>query len=176
MNGFDYDWTKFRRQIFVSADKKQVFRAWITAENITQWFIASARYINELGQERTPAEFVQPGDTYYWEWHQDLKASGTVLEVVADEMLKFTFGNKEAGSDEKIVVTVTFFEDGGRTRLELTQENMVDTPPAHVSWHMGCNLGWSFFMTNLKGFLEYGVDLRETDPERAYTSRAVNLI
>ena len=50
---------------------------------------------------------------------------------------------------------------------------MADTPAANVSWHLGCNLGWSFFMTNLKGLLEHGVDLRETDPERAYASRAI---
>ncbi len=176
MNSFDCDWTKLKRQIFVNAAKKGVFQAWITAENITQWFIAGTRYIDQMGYEQTPAEIVQPGDTYFWKWHQDLKASGTVLEVVADEMLKFTFGHKEAGSDEKIVVTVRLFEDAGRTVLELTQENMADTPQAHVSWHMGCNLGWSFFMTNLKGYLEYGIDLRERDPERAYTSRAINLI
>ncbi|MFN2293057.1 MAG: hypothetical protein ACK2U0_01470, partial [Candidatus Promineifilaceae bacterium] len=59
------------------------------------------------------------------------------------------------------------------TLLELVQENMPDTPEAQVSWHMGCNLGWSFFMTNLKALLEYGVDLRETDQERAYASRAI---
>jgi hypothetical protein len=44
-----------------------------------------------------------------------------------------------------------------------------------VGWYMGCNMGWSFFMTNLKALLEYGADLREYDAERAYASRAISL-
>ena len=38
---------------------------------------------------------------------------------------------------------------------------------------MGCNLGWSFFITNLKALLEHGIDLRETDPDKAYTVRTL---
>jgi hypothetical protein len=34
-------------------------------------------------------------------------------------------------------------------------------------------VGWTFFITNLKAFLEYGVDLRETDTEKAELSRAL---
>ena len=93
---------------------------------------------------------------------------------MADEKLVFTFGDKEPGSEEKIIVTVDVHaEEDGVTRLRLVQENMPDTPQGHVGWHMGCNLGWSFFMTNLKALLEHGVDLRETDRERAYDSRAL---
>lgn len=57
--------------------------------------------------------------------------------------------------------------------LELTQENMADTLEAHSGWHLSCNLGWSFFMTNLKALLEHGIDLREYSQERAALSRAV---
>ena len=176
MHDSAYDWTKFKRQIFINVDKEQVFRSWVTADTITRWFIARARYVDRADGERAPSEVTQAGDQYFWEWHQDLKTSGTVLEVVENQLLKFTFGNKEAGSDEMILVTMRVSDDGERTLLELTQENMADTPQAHASWHMGCNLGWSFFMTNLKGFLEHGIDLRETEPDRAYASRAVNLI
>jgi uncharacterized protein YndB with AHSA1/START domain len=170
----NYDWTRFERQIFVNADREAVFRAWAVPENIVKWFIASAEYITADGTPRPATEVVAAGDTYYWEWHQDLNTRGTILEVVEDERLVFTFGDKEPGSDEKIIVTVEVLsEEDGVTLMRLVQENMADTPQAHVSWHMQCNLGWSFFMTNLKGLLEYGVDLRETDRERAYASRAV---
>ena len=56
----------------------------------------------------------------------------------------FTFGDKTPGSDEKIVVTVTCQPLHNETRVTLTQNNMADSPEAHVNWHMGCNLGWSF--------------------------------
>ena len=52
---------------------------------------------------------------------------------------------------------------------------MADTLEAHAGWHMSCNLGWSFFMTNLKALLEHNIDLRETNPERAYQSRAISM-
>lgn len=176
MNENGYDWTKFKRQIFIKADREKVFRAWATSSEIIKWFIARARVVDSTGTERDSSDTVKPGDTYYWEWHQDLSTSGVILDVVQGHQLRFTFGDKEKGSNEKIVVTVEFFDTKEGTRLELTQVNMADTPQAHVSWHMGCNMGWSFFMTNLKAYLEYGADLRETDPHRAYASRAINLL
>ena len=174
MSDFSYDWTRFERQIFINAEPKAVFQAWAIPENIVKWFIASADYVAADHTPRQPGELVAPGDAYHWEWHQDLSSRGTILEVVENEKLVFTFGDKEPGSDEKIIVTVEVSpEKDGVTLLRLVQENMADTPQAHVSWHMQCNLGWSFFMTNLKGVLEYGADLRETDRERAYAARAV---
>lgn len=174
MSEFNYDWTRFERQIFINADQGAVFRAWAVPQEIVKWFIASAEVVSADNTPRPATDVVAAGDTYYWEWHQDLNIRGTILEVVENEKLVFTFGDKEPGSDEKIIVTVEVLpEEDDTTLLRLVQENMADTPQAHVSWHMQCNLGWSFFMTNLKGLLEYGVDLRETDRERAYAARAV---
>jgi uncharacterized protein YndB with AHSA1/START domain len=174
MSDFSYDWTRFERRIFINAEPEAVFRAWAVPANIVRWFIASAEYVAQDGTPRPAKDVVMAGDTYQWHWHQDLSSQGTILEVLENEKLVFTFGDKEPGSDEKIIVTVEVTpEQDGVTLLRLVQENMADTPQAHVSWHMQCNLGWSFFMTNLKGLLEYGVDLRETDRERAYDARAL---
>jgi len=174
MSKFTYDWTRFERRIFIDAQPEAVFRAWAVPQNIIQWFIARAEYRAADGTPKLPSRPVSAGDSYFWEWHQDLRTQGTILEVVENEKLAFTFGDKEPGAEEKIIVTVlvTPDEEGG-TLLQLIQENMADSPQAHVSWHMQCNLGWSFFMTNLKALLEYGVDLRETDRERAYEARAM---
>jgi uncharacterized protein YndB with AHSA1/START domain len=174
MSDFEHDWTRFEKRIYIDAEPEEVFRAWAVPENIVKWFIASANYQSTDGTRRPAFELVVAGDTYYWEWHQDLSTQGVILDVVENQKLVFTFGDKEAGSDEKIIITVevTSCEDGS-TLLRLVQENMADTPQAHVSWYAQCNLGWSFFMTNLKGLLEYGVDLRETDRQRAYDARAL---
>jgi len=174
MPDIQYDWTRFERRIFINASPEIVFRAWAVPENIVKWYIAKAEYQTAAGVPRKPDELVAVGDSYYWEWHQDLRTKGTILEVVENEKLVFTFGDKEPDSEEKIIVTVEVSPtDEGDTLLRLVQENMADTPQAHVSWHMQCNLGWSFFMTNLKGLLEHGIDLRETDRERAYDARAL---
>ena len=177
MTEFNYDWTRFERQIFIKADQAAIFRAWAVPENIVKWFIASAEYIAADNTPRKATDVVAAGDAYYWEWHQDLRTHGTILEVVENKKLVFTFGDKEPGSDEKIIVTVEVaLQEDGVTLLRLVQEHMADTPQAHVSWHMQCNLGWSFFMTNLKAWLELGIDLREKSPERAGATRAISVI
>lgn len=168
-----YDWTQFTRKVYIAADIDTVFRAWTTPAGIIGWFIAQATYHDADGGIRSDDEIVKKGDSYHWEWHQELEAQGQVLEVVENECFQFTFGNKTANSDEKIMVTVTLHNDGDETLVELTQSNMADTLEAHSGWHLSCNMGWSFFMTNLKALLEHGVDLRETNRERAYTERAV---
>ena len=40
--------------------------------------------------------------------------------------------------------------------------------------HMGCRAGWVFFLTNLKAYLEHGIDLRTTDPKMTYREGFVN--
>jgi hypothetical protein len=124
-------------------------------------------------QLRSPDDIMQVGDQYHWRWHQDLQTSGTILDVVENERLQFTFGDRTPDSDEKVIVTVTFKALDDTTSIVLKQENLPDDERSHVHWHMGCNMGWSFFMTNLKALLEHGVDLRELDSDRAYASRAI---
>ena len=173
MNEFNFDWTQFKREVFIQADLPTLFQAWTKPGEITKWFIASAIVTTASHHPRPKDEIMQVGDQYHWQWHQDLQAKGTILEVVENERLQFTFGDSEPDPDEKIVVTVTFNDLGDTTSVVLQQENLPDSEQGHVQWYMGCNMGWSFFMTNLKALLEHGVDLRETDQERAYASRAI---
>ena len=173
MSESTYDWTSFRRQVFIAAPCQTVFRAWTSADQITRWFIAAATYAAADGQIRQADEQIQAGDSYHWRWHQDYVETGRILRVDPDLTLQFTFGATYDAGAGPIVVTVHCHDEGGQTRLELEQANMADLPAVHYGWHMGCNLGWSFFLTNLKALLEHGIDLRETDPERAYLSRAL---
>ena len=169
-----YDWTQFSKQIFIDADPETVFQAWAIPERLVSWFIAEARYTSAEGRERSPNETIVPDDTYWWRWHQAYEERGRVLSIGPGLTMQFTFGEEANKALDPIVVSVTCHEDDGKTRLELIQANIPDSPTAQHSWHMGCCNGWSFFMTNLKARLEYGIDLRETDPQRAYTSRAIN--
>ena len=172
----NYDWTKFKKQVFIHADPEAVFDVWAKPSEIVKWFIARAEYTSPDGRIRLDNETVQAGDSYYWRWHQDLDIKGEILRVVDGSLFQFTFGDKETGSNEKIIVTVKVTQiEPGTTLLELSQDNMADTPEAHSGWHLSCNLGWSFFMTNLKALLEHGVDLREYSQDRAAASRAITL-
>ncbi len=33
-------------------------------------------------------------------------------------------------------------------------------------WNVNCQTCWTYFLTNLKAYLEHGIDLREKDPQR----------
>ena len=170
-----YNWTKFKKQVFINASVEDVFKAWATPNEIIKWFIAKADYQNGDTQKRPATSQIQSGDLYQWEWHQDLEASGQVHEVTPNKRIVFTFGKKSPESEEDVLVTVEVdAEPDGYTKLSLTQENMQDSPYGH-RYHLSCNLGWSFFMTNLKGLLEHGVDLREFNPDRVDAARAITV-
>lgn len=168
----EYDWTQFTRHLFVKADLSQVFNAWVVPAELERWFIAEARYTQSDSTPRSAQAPVQPGDQYYWRWHQDADIRGEVLSVIENELFQFSFGTNSAG--ETIIVTVHFYREADETLIELTQQNMTNAPTDQVSWHLSCNLGWSFFMTNLKAWLEHGIDLRETSQQRAATTRAIS--
>lgn len=172
-----YDWTRFKKKIYIDASVEQVYQAWVQPGKIVQWFIAEAEYRSPDGAICRDHDSVQVGDQYFWRWHQDLSAEGEIVSVHENQSLAFTFGENVKGSGEMILVTVTFSQaEDGRTVLELVQDNMADTVESYSAWHLGCNLGWSFFMTNLKAYLEHGIDLRESGPEQAYQSRAISLV
>jgi len=177
MTGQAYDWTKFKKMIFIDAPPEKVYQAWAQPAEIVKWFIAEAEYRTAEGELRRENECVQAGDRYYWRWHQDLSMKGEFSAAEENRYLAFTFGEKENGTGEmiRVSVRVTQAEDG-RTALELLQDNMADALASYSGWHMSCNLGWSFFMTNLKAYLEHGIDLREYDPDKAYQARAISLV
>ena len=171
----NYDWTKFEKQVFIQASPMEVCEAWAIPDEIVTWFVGQADYTLPNGELRAGADCVQPGDTYYWRWLQGSDIRGRILALEPGRLFQFTFG-QQPDPDDDIVVTVRFEETSdGDTLVTVTQENIADTPEAHVTWHMSCNLGWSFFITNLKAVMEHGVDLREKDVERAHQSRAVSL-
>lgn len=169
-----YDWTRFKRQVFIDSDPKTVFNAWAVPNELIRWFIARAEVTSVDGRRRDGRDPVAVGDRYHWRWHQDLEAQGTVHEVDPGRKLTFSFGRVEGAADDVLVSIEVSPHDDGRTVLTLTQEQMPPTPAGH-RYHLSCNLGWSFFMTNLKGLLEHGIDLRETDTELAMASRAMSL-
>ena len=171
----NYDWTKFKKEVFIKAKLEDVYNAWAVPNEIIKWFIAEADYTTEDDVQRDQLAPIDQGDSYHWRWHQDLEASGIVHAVIPNERITFTFGKRSPNSNEDVLVDVEITaEADGYTKLSLLQHNMPDTPYGH-RYHLSCNLGWSFFMTNLKGLLEHGVDLREKNRNRADAARAISL-
>lgn len=171
----DYKWTSFQQTEYVTVSLEKIFKKWTTPKGITGWFLKDAKYTSDNGTERDKEEIVKPGDEYEWEFYQGLVLTGKVLEVKENSLFKFTFGKKEPGSDEDVVVSVSFSTRDGQTKIELKQENIADNEYGHVNFNLSCMVGWSFYMTNLRSIYESGFDLREKDFNLAREVTSYNL-
>ncbi len=168
----DYEWTQFKQKEYIEAPLKEVFLKWTTPNGIMEWFLKDAEYESQDGTTRESNEVVKPNDKYTWQFYSGLVMKGKVLEVVSNSSFKFTFGKKEPGSDEDVVVNVTFNEKDGMTEIELAQGNIADNEYGRVSYNLSCMVGWSYFMTNLRSLFESGFDYREKDENLAEESTA----
>jgi len=168
----DYQWTQFKQKEYIKAPLKEVFLKWGTPKGISEWFIKDAEYESPDSKNREDNEIVKADDKYTWQFYSGLVMEGKVLEVVPDSSFKFTFGKKEPGSDEDVVVNVLFKEKDGITEIELTQSNIADNEYGKVSYNLSCMVGWSYFLTNLRSILESGFDYREKDERLAKESTA----
>ena len=171
----DYKWTEFRQKEYIKVPMREVFLKWATPKGITEWFIKDAEYESTDGKRRATSEVVKPGDKYTWHFYSGLVMKGKVLDAVPDSSFKFTFGKKEPGSDEDVIVNVSLSEKDSMTEIELTQSNIADNEYGKVSYNLSCMLGWSYFMTNLRSMFESGFDYREKEEQLAKESTAYSL-
>lgn len=155
-NSKAYDWTRFTLKIFVGASQSKVFNAWLDDRQITKWFPSKARH--------DPRK----GGAFHWEWPVGASYEGEFLSIKKNQSIKFTFGNK--GEE----VEVKFHRYGSGTVCEIRQYNMKTGPKDRWEMHRGCLQGWTFFLANLKSFLENKKDLRSKDKKQNYKKDFIN--
>ncbi|NNC82792.1 MAG: SRPBCC domain-containing protein [Flavobacteriales bacterium] len=146
----DFDWSRFKRSIFIQADPARVFQAWTTPEQVATWFLEEARYTAPDGTERRPDETIQEGDSYTWKWwNYPHTEQGTITRLDRDKRhMEFTFAS------DKCTCTVDVEVREGDTLLRLEQSGMPTDDETKKNLHLGCSNGWSFWMVNLKSWLE----------------------
>jgi uncharacterized protein YndB with AHSA1/START domain len=151
-----HDWTRFTVKIEIAAPLHRVFRAWTDTRSMRKWF-----FYDGVVEPRKSGKFGMV-DVYgnLWEY--------SVLDARKDRMIRFAFGTK----GEK--VEVKFSKSPSGTDVLLTQYDMKTTPEDKWSMHMGCRLGWTFFLANLKAVLEHGIDLRGFNPKKGYNEGFIN--
>jgi hypothetical protein len=105
---------------------------------------------------RKKTDSIQKGDTYEWMWFgysDDVVERGKVVKANGKNLFQFVFGR--AG-----IVTVKLKKTMGKTLVELTQEKIPRDETSKVNFHLGCSMGWTFYLANLKSIFEGGLDLR----------------
>jgi uncharacterized protein YndB with AHSA1/START domain len=143
-------------RVALKAPPEKVFRAWTDDKIVSKWFT-----------EKTVIEPKKNGRIYF-EWTAGDKMEAKVINIVKNRLFVFPFGN----NSERVEVRIK--KDGKGSMCELRQLNMKTTDDMKWMMHRGCIQGWTFFLTNLKSYLEHGIDLRGHDKKKSYKQDYVN--
>lgn len=162
------DWTRFTKRILIEKPIVSVYECWATKRKMEEWFLERADYKYAHSQDRKPDEAVQPGDEFVWKWHNwDFSEEGEILEANGKDKISFTFG---AGGK----VHVNLKERGNATEIILTQDDIPTDEKSKKEIFAGCSTGWTFWLTNLKAYLEHGITLHAKGLKQEETTDLVN--
>lgn len=152
----DTRWTNFTLCADYNVDMRSLYMAWATPAGLEKWFLRKADFFSILLRQRAGDEQILKEDTYTWYWHgyhNDTVQKGSVLEANGHDLIKFTFSGDS-------VVTVKFSTRNGLTIIDLTQENIPEESDPTKNLFVQCQIGWTFYLANLKSVIEGGKDLR----------------
>ncbi|WP_276131705.1 SRPBCC domain-containing protein [Polluticoccus soli] len=158
-----YDWSRFILKINIKAPVDAVYYAWTRADELEKWFLRRALFHNPVKKDLSNIQQFHAEDTYEWWWHgrdNTVVEKGKVLYANGVDKIQFSF----AGGAHVTVQIGTFMDE---TIVMLTQDKIPTTDIGKVKYHMDCKCGWTFYLANLKSYLEGGVDLRNKNVEHA---------
>jgi uncharacterized protein YndB with AHSA1/START domain len=152
----DSRWSTFKVTGDYNTDVRTLYEAWATPAGLEKWFLRKADFFTIPRRLREPDEFILKEDVYEWYWHgwdDSTCEKGQILEANGTDLIKFTFAKDNT-------VTVQLSSRNGVSIMELTQENITLEEDPSKNLFVQCQVGWTFYMANLKSVLEGGVDLR----------------
>ena len=149
----------FTKKIYIKASAEKLYWCWATAEGICSWFLRKADYTTAEGDPRPAGQAIKGGDRYHWEWHNwDGHETGEILEANGRDHLVFSF----AGESK---VSVDLLPKDDLCLLQLRQYDIPTDDENKLNIHHGCSNGWTFWLANLKAWLEHGILLNETEED-----------
>lgn len=168
MNEKKTNWSSFRKRIHISKPVKEVYLSWATKSTIEKWFLEKADYFDEHKKPRGINEQIQEGDSFSWKWNNwDFEEEGRILNANGTDQISFTFG--KGGN-----VHVQLKSKNSSTEVILTQDNIPDDEQSKMDLFVGCATGWTFWLANLKAWLEHGITLHATGLTQSETADLVN--
>ncbi len=161
------NWNTFTKRISINTKMDTVYRCWATQSQIVTWFLEKADFNSNEGH-RKPNELVQKGDRFVWKWNNwDLKEEGNILEANGKDFISFTFG---PGG----IVSIQLKETNGMTEIILIQDEIPTDDKSKMNLYVGCSTGWTFWLTNLKAYLDHGITLHAKGLKQEETANLVN--
>ncbi|SEJ00201.1 SRPBCC domain-containing protein [Flavobacterium terrigena] len=123
----------------------EVFDAIIIPEKMTNYFISQSTGIMEEGKN------------IIWKFPEfDFECPVKVQKVEKDKYISFYWEN--SGTD--LLVEITLSEKENNSTLVSISEKSMENNEAGLKWLSGNSFGWSNFLTCLKAYLEYNINLR----------------
>jgi len=151
-----YDWSSFTQRININVPVEKLYKAFATRAGMESWFLRMCKYKNADGQHLKADEYINQGDSYKWLWYgwpDSTEETGDFLSANNKDELSFVFG--KAG-----IVTIKIYTVAAETIVELRQDNIPADEASKFNFHVGCSMGWVFYLANLKSIMEGGIDLR----------------
>ena len=161
------NWKSFERRILIKESMSIVYQCWTTKSMLEKWFLERADFQKE-NLMRRPGEPTKKGDKFIWKWNNwDITEEGEILEANGKDMISFTFGS--GGYVRVLLKEVDKF-----TEMSLIQADIPTDDKSKMELYVGCITGQTFWMTNLKAFLEYGITLHAKGLKQEETNNLVN--
>lgn len=152
------EWESFTKKIYIKSKVENLYTLWTSSEGLTKWFLRDAEFKSSGGQVRQVSELTQQGDFYIWKWHNwDGQEEGQVLQANGKDYIEITFSSCK--------VSVHLESKNNKTLVTLRQFEIPTDSKSRLEIHQGCSNGWTFWLANLKAYVEYGVLLNETEED-----------
>ncbi len=162
------DWTRFTKRIIIEKPVSTLYDCWATSDQMEKWFLEKAAFTGPGNKKRKGDERAMAGDTFEWKWNNwDFTETGTILSANDKDAISFTFG--KGGN-----VHVKLRDQNGATEVILTQTEIPADEESKIEIFVGCATGWTFWLANLKAYLEHGITLHATGLRQKETIDLVN--
>ncbi len=145
------DWTKFDRKIRLNVSAQRIYDSWTKTSELKKWFLKNVIIING-----STDDICRKGDQVKWYWNNvDSTELVEILESNGSNKLSFTFGSS-------MIVDINIFKEDQLNILHLQQRNIPIDDKAKMNYFAGCKGGWTFWLANLKAYLEHNIVLHDT--------------
>ena len=132
----------------INAAPERVFRALTDANEITRWFASSAK-----SDAKTGGRFTY--DYAFDDASRNHSAAGEYRDLTPGKSVAYSWPAGHANHPTEVVFTLA--PNYGGTELTLVHSGWTEETAGSMKEH---DMGWGFFLSNLKGYLEGGKDQR----------------
>ncbi len=149
---------KMIQRYIYQAKPEKVFRALTDAQELTKWFLKEARV--EL----------KKGGKMRFVWSPKDKHENKILDLVPNKRLRMTWPTMGWGGTPRTDTYVTFsLTPKGKYTILQIEHTGFGMGEEWVMYYAGTYSGWTYYLLNLKSWLEHGIDLRDKVSETVIT-------